>query len=286
VRDGDGEYVVDDTKAGVKRTIQPRVPFNPELMPTDGPRRQQLAAWVTHRNNPYFAKAIVNRVWAMLMGRPLVDPVDNLEAVENPPAALAILADDFAAHGYDLRRLIRVITRTEVFRLDSASDHAGETEEKAWAIFPLSRLRPEQVSGSVLQAASVATVNAESHIFLRLMRYGQQNEFLSRYGDTGADEFEGRGGTIPQRLLLMNGELVRERIKESPLNASTRIAMMARDDRHAIETAYLALLTRRPTDAEVTHFLGVLADESMKRSERVEDLFWALVNATEFSWNH
>jgi hypothetical protein len=287
VRDGTGEYEVEDKKKEAKRVVPPRVPFAHELLPGDGTRRQQLAAWVTHPHNPYFAKAVVNRVWALLFGRPLVDPVDNLQATDDHPPALELLADDFTAHGYDLRRLIRIIARTQVFRLDSATEHqVGETEEKAWAVFPLSRLRPEQVSGSVLQAASVATIDAESHILVRLMRYGQQNDFVTRYGDTGEDEFEGRGGTIPQRLLLMNGKVVRERIQESPLNASSRIAWMARDDRTAIETAYLAVLTRRPTPVEEEHFRGVLADQSQKRTQRVEDLFWALVNSTEFAWNH
>lgn len=286
VRDGTGEYEVEDKKQE-KKVVPPRVPFAAELLPADGTRREQLAAWVTHPQNPYFAKAVVNRVWALLLGRPLVDPVDNLEPADDHPPALTILADDFVRHGYDLRRLIRVIVRTQVFRMDSAADPvAGETEEKAWAVFPLSRLRPEQVSGSVLQAASVSTVNAESHILVRLMRYGQQNEFVTRYGDTGEDEFDGRGGTIPQRLLLMNGNMVRERIKESPLNASSRIAWMARDDRQAIEAAYLATLTRRPTPAEAEHFLGVLTDPEVKRTQKLEDLFWVLLNSTEFSWNH
>src|SRR5439155_9601592 len=125
-----------------------------------------------------------------------------------------LIADDFVAHGFDLRRLIRVIASTEVFRLDSAAtDETGEAEEKGWAVFPLTRLRPEQVAGSVLQAASVATLDAETHILLRLARSGQENDFVKRYGDSGEDEFEGRGGTIPQRLLMMNGKMVRERVQ-------------------------------------------------------------------------
>src|SRR3954470_16475663 len=89
----------------------------------EGPRRHRLAAWVTHPQNPYFARATVNRVWALLFGRPLVSPVDNLEPDGPIPAALQILADDFTAHHFDLRRLIRVIASTQVFRLDSATNH-------------------------------------------------------------------------------------------------------------------------------------------------------------------
>ena len=176
---------------------------------------------------------------------------------------------------------------TQVFRLDSAADpEPGETEEKAWAVFPLTRLRPEQVAGSVLQAESIATINADSHILLRFARFGQEDEFVKRYGDSGEDEFEGRGGTIPQRLLMMNGKMVRERVQPNPLNATSRIAWMAKEDPKAVEVAYLAALSRRPTPEEAAHFEAALADKSKPRGQHLEDLFWALINSMEFSWNH
>ncbi len=286
VQDGDGEYVVEDKRSETKRTIEPRVPFAKGVLPEDGTRRQRLAGWVTHPKNPYFARAAVNRVWAIMTGRPLVEPVDNLEPDKEPPPALQALADDFITHGFDLRRLIRVIAATRVFRLDSAADpEPGETEEKAWAVFPLTRLRPEQVAGSVLQSASIATINAQTHILLRLAREGQENDFVKRYGDSGEDEFEGRGGTIPQRLLMMNGKVVREHVQPTPLNAPARILWMAPNNTKAVEVAYLAVLSRRPTPEEAAHFESALATDK-DRGRQLEDLFWALINSTEFSWNH
>ena len=77
-----------------------------------------MAAWVTDKTNPYFARATVNRVWALLFGRALVDPVDNIPASGDLPAALAILATDFAEHDFDLQRLIRLIAATAPFHLD------------------------------------------------------------------------------------------------------------------------------------------------------------------------
>ena len=287
IHDGPGEYEVKDRKTQAMRTVAPQVPFAAELLPQEGSRRQRLACWITHAKNPYFARAAVNRVWALLLGRPLVEPVDNLESDTSAPAALALLAEDFAAHQFDLRRLIRVIACTEAIRLDSVSDNdAAEVAEKAWAIFPLTRLRPDQVVGGLLQASSVTTLDAESHILFRLARYGQRNDFVTRYGDSGEDEFDGRGGTIPQRLLMMNGSLVHEKTKDSPFNASTRISWMAPDDPRAIEAAYLSVLTRRPTSEEAEHFQRFLADSALSRSQRFEDLFWTLFNSTEFSWNH
>jgi hypothetical protein len=85
----------------------------------------------------------------------------------------------------------------------------------------------------------------------------------------------------------MNGKLVKDKTTEGLFNASTRIGWLAPDDRSAVETAYLVVLTRRPTAPELTHFFKRLAGtESKERSRRMEDLFWALINSTEFSWNH
>src|SRR5262249_31749736 len=149
---------------------------------------------------------------------------------------------------------------TRVFRLDSAAEpEPGEAEEKAWAVFPMTRLRPEQVAGSVLQSASISTINAQTHILLRLAREGQENEFVKRYGDSGEDAFEGRGGTIPQRLLMMNGKVVREHVAPTPLNAPARVLWMAPNDPKAVEVAYLAVLSRRATPEEAAHFEAALA---------------------------
>jgi Protein of unknown function (DUF1549)/Protein of unknown function (DUF1553) len=286
IHDGDGEYVAEQHKSKEKRVVTPHVPFAPELLPAVGTRRQQLAAWITSPSNSYFSRSAVNRVWALLAGRPLLEPVDNLEADASAPA-LPPLADDFAAHNFDLRRLIRLIASSQVYRLDSAGGpDDSEPADKAWAIFPLTRLRPEQVVGGVMQAASVTTIDSESHILIRLVRFGSQNDFVKRYGDSGEDEFDGHGGTIPQRLLLMNGKIVHERTKADITNASARIAWMAPDNQHALEAAYLAVLTRRPTKSEADFFTQSLPDRGPRRAEAIEDLCWTLINSTEFSWNH
>lgn len=288
IYDGPGDYTIENRKTGKHETIEPDVPFLKELLPQAGTRRQRLAAWMTDPHNGYFARAAVNRMWALLFGRPLVEPVDDLGSAETVPPALQLLADDFVAHGYDLQHSIRVIAATEAFGRDSAADfEITEAHEKVFAAFPLTRLRPEQVAGGVIQSASLETVNDSSHILVKFVRFVQENDFVKRYGDPGDDELDGRGGTIPQRLVLMNGQLVKERTKEDFGNASARIAGLAPDDRKAVEAAYLAVLTRRPTPEEAAHFEGRLAGtRGHERNQLLEDLYWTLLNSTEFSWNH
>ncbi len=108
------------------------------------------------------------------------------------------------------------------------------------------------------------------------------------YGDRGDDEFIQQSVTIPQRLLVMNGSYVSERIKNNPvMNVSTHIAQLASDDRVAVETAYLSTLNRLPTGAELDAFCERLhGTKRNARSQAMSSIFWALINCTEFQWNH
>lgn len=263
--------------------VPPVVPFLPELLPQEGTPRERLSKWVTHPENLPFARTLVNRVWATLFNRPLVEPVDSIPLDESVPELMDHLAHSTIKHGFDLQHLIRTIAFTEAFRRTSR----GTNEEKS-DLFPLTRLRPEQVAGSIIQSASLETVDVDSHILPRIIRVLQQGEFIKRYGDAGEAEFEIKGGTIPQRLTLMNGKLVHERTEKNPiLNAATRIGFLAANDTTAIETAYLTVLTRRPTPEEMVHFEERLSGTKKDaRANAMQDLYWALLNSTEFAWNH
>jgi hypothetical protein len=105
------------------------------------------------------------------------------------------------------------------------------------------------MAGSVIQAASLSTINAETHVLFRIKRDLDVANFVKRYGDSGEDTFDDAGGTIPQRLLLMNGNMITDQHREqSAGNASTRIGMLAPDNATAVEAAYLVVFTRRPRD--------------------------------------
>lgn len=298
IHDRQGEYKIENRVTGEMENIEPRVPFQGDLLPPAGSLRTRLAAWTTHPQNKAFGRAIANRIWAIMFGRPLAEPIDDVHVGADLPPALDLLAEDFVAHGYDLRRMIRIIALTDAFtrasRVNSADEVLPEASELAtseanWDVFPITRLRPEQVVGSLLQSGALTTIDYESHILVRFARATGQNDFIQRYGDDGDNEFSPQGGTIPQRLLMMNGKQVTEKTSDSIVNnAATQIAVLAGSDERAIETAYLAVLTRRPQPEEARYFSQKLADASGQRSRRqkVEDLVWTLLNSTEFSWNH
>ncbi len=280
-------YQVRMRGAAAETPVEAGVPFGAQWLPAEGKLRSRLASWVTHPENASFSRTAVNRIWALLFGQPLVAPVDRIPLQGDLPPGLDLLARDFVAHGYNLQRLIRVIAHTEVFRRSSLSPTDAATAT-AWTSFPMTRLRPEQVARSMYQAASLSTVDASSHILLRLQRFGETRDFVNRYGDQGAEEFEPVTATVAQRLLLMNGKLVREHAKENIImNAATRIGALARDDAAAVEAAFLAVLTRTPSPQEMEHFSTLLhGTKRSERARRMEDLYWSLFNSTEFSWNH
>ena len=271
------------------KIIMPKVPFQSDLTLPTGSRREQLAAWITDRQNRAFSRTAVNRVWAIVFGKPLVDPVDDISLMGPFPPGLELLATDFSDHGYDLKRLIQIITRLDVFRISSrAAFDVTPQHERAWTVFPLVRLRPEQVAGGIGQTARIRTINADVSYSARQQQQQDILSFVKRYGDTGEDEFEDRGGTITQRLLMMNGNLVKDRTRSSDgFNTAARIAAIAEDNEDAIEITYLCVLTRLPSETELHHFLLAMQEISTEHRERIlEDLFWILINSTEFSWNH
>ena len=275
-----------------KQPVPARVPFNEELLPDNGSLRERLAIWVTHPENRAFARTLVNRTWAILFNRPMIKPVDSIPLSGPLPTSMEILVDDFTEHRFDLQRLVRIIASTRLFQMESRSpdlqNPVSSQQELQFASFPLTRLRPEQIASSLLQSASLKTIDAESHVLRRIQRFFQQNDFIKRYGDIGKDEFDEFGGTIPQRLLLMNGGLIHERTREDLfLNAATRIGALAPNEASAVDAAYLVTLTRRPTPEERSYFITRWKQSPrVKRSEQMEDLFWTLINSTEFSWNH
>jgi hypothetical protein len=290
------EYRVEDRKTLKERVVQPAVPFNQEWLPKTGSRREKLAAWITHPQNRRFERAIVNRVWGYLFGKPhILDyPVDDLRDPGDAadPDLLDILGADFREHGCDLRRLIRVIVGSRVFRLDST--HPADNEDvdreevdrllNAWAVFPLTRLRPEQIVGAMIQAGAIKTIDQNSHLFVRFQRFIRENDFIKEYGDLGENELDERAGTLPQALLRMNGELGNSLLGANPLTASGRIAVASGSDEKCLETCFLVCFTRRPTSEEKN--LLQLQLKGKQRQQAVEDIYWSLFNSLEFSWNH
>ena len=265
--------------------IEPAVPWSPELCPDDLPLRKRLAHWVTHPDNRPFTRAIVNRMWAIMSGQPMMEPVDNIPLDGPFPKVMEILVEDFIEHDFDLQRLIRLIANSKAYRLESSADHEITSEhEAAFAAFPMKRLRPEQMAGAISQASTLRPIDERAHIMMQLQKYGEVADFVKRYGDPGENEFAQTGETVTQKLLMFNGEMVNKRISEGAFS-SAHISGLSPDTEKAIETVYLATLSRRPASEELAYFVERFKEcEDPKHS--VAQLYWSLINSLEFGWNH
>jgi hypothetical protein len=265
------------------------VPFHAEWLPNQGSLRSRLAAWVTHPENRRFERAIANRIWGLMAGRPLDEPVDDLPhpAEQGEPDVLDLLGTEFRTRGERLSVLIRLIALSQPFQLSSENPEQDsallQLQEEQWAVFPLVRLRPEQVIGSLFQAGRVRGVDQNSHPLIRFQKLTSENDFIQEYGDAGEDELNAQAGTISQSLLKMNGRFTSDSAKVDLLSGPAEVLRFSTDDTAVIENSFLMCLTRRPTADEQTYFLQQL---KTNRTQSVEDLFWALFNSPEFSWNH
>lgn len=287
IRNGDVDYKYKYLDEEEETDVAAAVPYLPELLPTEGAPRERLAAWVTHPKNRQAARAAVSHVWALMYGRPIGEAVDNIPLDEPVDPLLDLLATDFVEHDYDMRRLIRLIARSAAFRVESRADFEITPEhENAHAVFPLVRLRPEQVAGSVIQAARIKKTDRQSSLFLQLQTAASTNDFVKQYGDLGEDEFTTDSITITQRLLMMNGNMLSEIVNTNfVLNTTGHVQMFAKDNAHAVEIAYLCALNRSPSTNEKQHFVRRL-EESDNRGQAIEDLVWVLLNSSELAWNH
>lgn len=251
------------------------------------PLRRQFTGWLTSSENRPFARAFVNRMWGVLLGRPLIEPIDNIPLHGPFPPGLEALTDDFVANGYDIRRLISLIVHSRPFSLDSRGPHElTRKHEEWWAAFPMTKLRPEQMAGTISQAASLIALDDSTHIITQLVRFGEENDFLTRYGDLGDQEFEQDGETVSQRLMLLNGEMASQRLHGQdglPFNSIVQVDRLAKSPEQIVELLYLIVLTRKPTRRELEAIAPEIAPD---RRAGIEDLLAVLVNSSEALWNH
>lgn len=292
---GAGAMAMGDGDGDGLRRVEPGVPFGPELLPAGAlpTRRQALAAWVTHPDNPYFARAIANRIWTWLLGVGLVEPVDELDTTRpRLPELLDLLGRDLAEHRFDLERLIRAIATSRAYARASRAEGEDEAPERArrlWASYSLQRLRGPQLGAALFQATSFWTWDRRRNQVLRMARFFALEEVTRRHGDD-LDAEAPEDETLLQRLLLMNGEQLHQRLKDDdPFGPITRIPLLSPDDGVAIETAFLMTLTRLPTPEERAWLLDELRAAGPRQEDRAAffaNLMWAQVNSTEFGWKH
>ncbi|MFN0069581.1 MAG: DUF1549 and DUF1553 domain-containing protein [Limisphaerales bacterium] len=256
-----------------------------------------LADWVTRPDNPWFARMQANRIWYHLMGRGLVDPVDDFRA-SNPashPALLDALADELASSGFDLRRVVRLVMNSRTYQLASEPAPGAEDDELNYAWVRPRRLGAEQLLDSQARAAGAtlkfkgqadavrAAQLIEGRRHYKPLR-GPEEKFMASFGKPPrlvcSESERSNETTLPQALQLLSGPLLHDLLTQSGNRLGT---LLAADTSPAamVDGLFWAALSRPPTPGELGLFTARLEADADRRAG-LEDLLWALVNAKEF----
>jgi hypothetical protein len=250
------------------------------------PYRPVLAKWMTAAENPFFARAMVNRMWHHFYGRGLVNPVDDMHE-DNPashPELLAALTEQFKASGFDVKYLVRAICNSQAYQRSSTPNTANKDDNKLLSHAAVRVMTPEQLFDSLTQVLGNRG-NADGPRGTKgggkKGPTGPRDQFIAFFHiDEGANPLEYQVG-IPQALRLMNSAQLNN------INVTVNQAIKAGNNNPAqvIEHLYLAALSRRPSAAEsqrVTQYVGRQSDSRTGYS----DVLWALLNSSEFALNH
>jgi hypothetical protein len=262
--------------------------------------RVKLANWMTDPNNESFSGAMVNRIWKHYLGVGLVEPVDDIRA-SNPPSNPELwqaLNRDFVGHHFDLKHLMRMILNSRTYQLTSATRPGNETDARFYSHYYARRLPAEVLLDALSQSTGVPE---EFTGYPRGIRAAQMPDtnlksyFLPLFGKSDrvtacACERSGEV-TMPQLLHLQNGQTVVRKINDGAGRLNTLLRAKVADDA-VVDDLYLATLSRPAPDSIKAQIRQSLAtdvrkgEEFRSREEVFRDLFWALLNSKEFSFNH
>ena len=294
-----GEEIVylryDDAEVRHPKTdkeVTPRVPYGAagSIQP-DQDRREALVAWLTSKENPYFAQSMANRVWSYFFGRGIINPVDDIRG-SNPPSngpLLDALTEEFVQNGFDVRKLMRTICQSRAYQSSILPNKWNMDDQINFSHAIPRRLSAEQL----LDAVAVSTGTKSSFAGLpKGMRavdapdgMVEGNEFLSLFGRPkrqSACECERTSNlTLAHAMNLINGTMISDAL-QSPDNQLSKLVQSDTDNKQLVQDVYLCVLNRPATEKEA---VTVDFSASANRLETAQDLAWALMNSPAFLFN-
>jgi len=250
-----------------------------ELQAGDETYRAALARWITSSENPYFARATVNRTWCHFFGRGIVNPVDDMHAGNSPshPELLELLSRQFAESGFDLKFLCRAIVSSRTYQQTSRPGEQADSEAKLFARMSIKVLSAEQLYDSLV--AVLGPPGKASGIDVRL---GARYEFCQFFAGDGDSDPTRYGRGIPHLLRLMNSSQFAGRNIEALVS---RVAAPGHSADDVVDELFLTILSRRPTPAEQKLARDQLHDSDAPQTA-YRELAWALLLSSEFTLNH
>lgn len=282
------------TQPRTGRQMNPWLPLSGEAaLPGEDDRRATLVAWLVRPDNPFFAQAHVNRVWGQLLGRGIVEPVDDFRA-SNPPSIKPLLdqlAADFVTHGYDQKQLLRTILKSHTYQASARANETNRQDTKYFSHAKTRLLTAEQL----LDAICLVTGVAEKYAGLppgtpatQLPSPDVGNYFLKVFGQPAREMAcqceRSSESNLSQALQMINGPLVHDKLRAEG-NRLRQLASAGQSDDEIVKTLYLAAFCRVPNEAELAAAKTHIAAQT-DRLQALEDVCWAILNAKEFLFQH
>ncbi len=262
-------------------------------VPAEQDRRQVFADWLTARDNPFFAKSLVNRIWGHLLGRGIVDPVDDFRD-SNPPAnapLLEELARQFVSHNYSRKWLIRTIMNSHTYQRSARANDFNKQDEIYCSHYTTRMLSAEQLLDAICFVTSVPEKFKGVPAGFRAVQLPEpptDNYFMKVFGQPQrqmACECERSSeSNLSQALQMINGPTVHNKLR-SDAGRIKRLIDAGQGDEQIITELYLAALSRQPSTAELNAALAHVAG-SENRRWALEDVGWAILNMKEFLFQH
>ncbi len=290
-------------RRGLVMSPQP-LDARPLLTEDRADRRLALADWLASPENPYFDRAIVNRVWANFLGRGIIEPEDDLRATNPPsdPVLLEFLVQDFRAHRRDVKHLIRMIMNSGVYQRSSAALRENASDAKFLSHYLPKRLSAEVLLDAIDRVTGVPTSYAgypRGWRSLQLPDSRVENAFLDSFGRPVREAVcsceRSDEPSVAQALNLTNGNTLNDKLRDD----KGRVAQLAsgeKSDAEVITKLYASAFSRRPSTDEmktlsellVSAVAGETDPEAAKKARRqaIEDLFWATLTSKEFLFGH
>jgi hypothetical protein len=272
------------THPKTKKAVTPKY-LDGGLEPDEQDRdiREALARWMTRADNPFFARAFVNRVWKQYLGRGLVEEVDDFRVTNPPtnPALLDALAADFARNKFDIRRLVRTILLSRTYQLSAEPNESNRGDVLNYSRFGMRRLGAETLTDAIAQVTGVPDKFAGYPPGTRAMQvYAGANYMLSTFGRLNRDIICERDAQpdIAQTMHLISGETIQKKLA---FDGNVISQWMTGD---VVNSVFLRTLTRFPTAAERAALDAALAGG--ERRAVLQDALWAILNSKEFLYNH
>jgi hypothetical protein len=271
---------------------QPQPAKNP-----DGDRRRELAGWVTAPENPWFARNLANRVWAHLLGRGLVEPVDDFRETNPPtnPELLDALARNLVEQKFDLRALVRTICASRVYQHAAQPNATSARDEQNYSRALFKRMDAEVLLDAVSQVTGVPEKfdgAAAGTRAIELWDSQVEHYFLRLFGRPvrqSACECERVvEPSVAQVLHLLNSERIDAKLRHDA-GRIARLVAAEPDDGKLADELYLTVFGRYPTDAErqtAIEYLSAATGGANDRRAKAEDLMWTMLNSLEFVFNH